>query len=436
MFSCACYRDMYTKEPFYGYDKKERDSVIKAGYKQTELGVIPDDWEVKAVEEISDVRSGKRLPLGNSLTDKETPYPYIRVADMEIGTIVLDDIKYIPPDVYPCIKNYRIFEEDIFISVAGSLGIVGKIPSQLNGANLTENADRLTKISIDRDYLMYMLMSPLIQNTIESEKTLGAQPKLALIRIRQFNIPLPPTKTEQTAIAKALSDTDALIQSLSQLIVKKRQIKQGAMQALLNPYDETGALKSDWVVKRLSEIADLATGNTPSTKDKSNYEGKFLFVSPADLGKRKWISQTEKTLSTKGFSLARKFPANSILFTCIGSTIGKSGLAAEELTSNQQINAVLPNSSFCSEYLYYFLDLISSAIQASASEQAVPIINKTQFGETQIYIPNSKNEQKQISKTLSDMDTEITALETKLSKYQKIKQGMMQNLLTGRIRLV
>jgi type I restriction enzyme S subunit len=167
---------------------------IPEGFKETEVGIIPNDWRVLAINDVSEVRSGKRLPLGKSLTDKETDHFYIRVADMSMGSVSLNDIKYLPNDVYPSIKNYCIFNDDIFISVAGTLGLVGKIPPILNGANLTENADRLTNISCVRDYLLYVLMSWLIQNKIEAEKTLGAQPKLALARIRKFQIPLPPQK--------------------------------------------------------------------------------------------------------------------------------------------------------------------------------------------------------------------------------------------------
>ena len=118
------------------------------GYKQTEIGPIPKDWEVKTIDEIGIVKSGKRIPIGKTLVKHETPHPYIRVTDMRYGTVSLSDIKYVPEDVYPLIKNYRIFQNDIFISVAGTLGIVGTIPAELNGANLTENADRITSILI------------------------------------------------------------------------------------------------------------------------------------------------------------------------------------------------------------------------------------------------------------------------------------------------
>jgi type I restriction enzyme S subunit len=110
---------------------------------------------------------------------------------------------------------------------------------------------------------------------------------------------------------------------------------------------EVGVIPGDWGVRKLGEVADVATGNTPPTKDQSNYGNDFFFVSPADLGKGKYITDTEKKLSKKGFEISRKFPANSILFTCIGSTIGKSGIAPKELTSNQQINAIFPDDIAC-----------------------------------------------------------------------------------------
>ena len=157
---------------------------MKPGYKRTEVGVIPEDWEIKKIDEIGRVTSGKRLPLGSSLVAHPTPNPYIRVTDMRAGTVSLSDIKFLPQSVFQKIKRYRIFCDDIFISVAGTLGIVGKVPPELDGANLTENADRITDIRCSRDFLLYVLMSPLIQNVIDSIRTVGAQPKLALVSIR------------------------------------------------------------------------------------------------------------------------------------------------------------------------------------------------------------------------------------------------------------
>jgi type I restriction enzyme S subunit len=190
-------------------------------------------WENKVIGDIAEVKGGKRLPLGKSLVDTPTPHPYIRVTDMQLGGVSLTDIRFVPEDVFPVIKNYRIWCSDVFISVAGTLGIVGKIPPQLNGANLTENADRLTNIRCDRDFLLYNLMSERIQNIIESERTVGAQPKLAINKIQSFSIALPPTLSEQAAIATILSDMDADIATMEKKLDKTRQVKQGMMQELL-----------------------------------------------------------------------------------------------------------------------------------------------------------------------------------------------------------
>jgi type I restriction enzyme S subunit len=423
---------------------------VKRGYKQTEVGVIPEDWEVKPLESVAFVTSGKRLPLGRTLTTQATPHPYVRVTDMRPGTVSLAEIMFVPVDVFPSIQRYRIYKEDLFISVAGTLGIVGKIPPELHGANLTENADRITSISCSQDYLLHVLMSPSIQRLIDSLQTIGAQPKLALARIRRFDIPLPPTRAEQEAIAGALSHADALIESLEQLLTKKRQIKQGAMRELLTgkkrlpgftskpgyKQTEVGVIPEDWEVKRLGDVAPIATGNTPPTRDPQNYGDEFLFVSPVDMGWSKYISRTEKMLSKKGFSISRPFPARSVLFVCIGSTIGKCGIAAVPLTSNQQINAIFPSETVIADYLYYAVCLVAGKIRSLAGEQAVPIVNKSQFSEAAISLPSTRAEQTAIAAVLSDMDAETAALETKLAKARQVKQGMMQELLTGRIRLV
>ena len=192
---------------------------------------------------------------------------------------------------------------------------------------------------------------------------------------------------------------------------------------------EVGVIPEDWEVKKLDEIAIVATGNTPPTKDQANYGSDYFFVSPADLGKGKYITDTEKKLSEKGFEISRRFPKNSILFTCIGSTIGKSGIAPKELTSNQQINAVFPSDNFCTDYLFYALSLLSVKIKSLAGEQAVPIINKTEFGQTLIPLPPTKAEQTAIATALSDADALIQSMEKLIAKKRHIEQGAMQELL-------
>jgi type I restriction enzyme, S subunit len=195
-----------------------------------------------------------------------------------------------------------------------------------------------------------------------------------------------------------------------------------------------GKIPSDWEVVRISDYGKVYTGNTPPTTDLENYGDEFLFVSPSDLGADKYIFNTEKKLSKNGFSFSRKFPKGSVLFTCIGSTIGKSGVAAIELTSNQQINAIVVDKKYSNEFLYYVLEYNSHKIKLLAGEQAVPILNKSQFESVRIICPPLP-EQKAIASLLSTWDEAITKNQALISQKELRKKWLMQNLLTGKKRL-
>ncbi|MDD2742938.1 MAG: restriction endonuclease subunit S [Rhodocyclaceae bacterium] len=197
---------------------------------------------------------------------------------------------------------------------------------------------------------------------------------------------------------------------------------------------EVGVIPVDWPVQQLGDIAIIATGNTPPTRDVTNYGDEFLFVSPTDLGVGKQVIDTQKRLSTKGFTLSRCFPKESILFVCIGSTIGKCGIASIDLTTNQQINAIFPSSSFSTDYLYYSVCAAAPRIRSLAGEQAVPIVNKTQFSETQVPLPPLP-EQRAIAAALSDVDALLAKLDQFIAKKRDLKQAAMQQLLTGQTRL-
>ncbi|MBT2644768.1 restriction endonuclease subunit S [Bacillus sp. ISL-41] len=202
-------------------------------FKNSEIGNIPFDWEVKRIEEVCDVKGGKRLPKGYKLLDQNNGFPYIRVADMDnMGSISLKDIKYVPEEIVQKIVNYRISKDDLYISVAGTLGIVGKVPDELDGANLTENADKLTNIKCNKDFLLYVLKSSIIQKNIDNEKTLSAQPKLALTRIKNFLIPIPSID-EQERIANILQSVEQQIEQYGKKHKKLVQLKKGLMQKLL-----------------------------------------------------------------------------------------------------------------------------------------------------------------------------------------------------------
>lgn len=206
--------------------------VPHAVFKDSELGEIPAGWKVTTVGEVCEVKGGKRLPKGEALTEENTGFPYIRVTDMYMGGVNTEGVLYVPAHVQPSIARYTISKDDIFISVAGTLGLVGVVPEELDGANLTENADKLTEIKICRDFLLYCLCSDAIQGAIAREGTSNAQPKLALTRIREFLLPLP-TRQEQERIAAILRSVGEKLVTLQSKETHYQSLKRGLMQKLL-----------------------------------------------------------------------------------------------------------------------------------------------------------------------------------------------------------
>lgn len=195
-----------------------------------------------------------------------------------------------------------------------------------------------------------------------------------------------------------------------------------------------GPIPEDWEVKRIGDFGKVITGNTPPTEDTDNYGNAYKFVSPADISDSKYIEATEKHLSEKGFSISRQMPIGTVLFTCIGSTIGKCAIANEPLTSNQQINAIICDSKHSGEFLYYELSHRSNRIKQIAGEQAVPIINKSTFENYKVLCPPFE-EQKCIAKILSIWDTAIEKQTALIEQLTLRKRGLMQQLLTGKKRL-
>lgn len=195
-----------------------------------------------------------------------------------------------------------------------------------------------------------------------------------------------------------------------------------------------GKIPFDWEVKKILDFGKVYTGNTPPTNNVDNYGTEYMFVGPGDLSESKYIVETAKKLSTKGYNNSRKFPKGSVLFTCIGSTIGKSGIALEDLTSNQQINAIVVNAKNSNEFLYYQLERNAYKIKLIAGEQAVPIINKSHFEAVKLICPPLP-EQNAIAIFLSTWDEAIHSTTQLIAQKELSKKWLMQNLLTGNKRL-
>ena len=189
------------------------------------------DWEEKTIGDIADIKGGKRIPKGKILEAVPNGFPYITVSDFDRGSVDLTNIRYVPLDVVDSIKNYTINTDDIFISVAGTLGLVGIIPGCLDGANLTENANKLTNLRCDQGYLLQYLKSEHFRSLVDGVKTTGAQPKLAIYAIKAFKIPRP-LLAEQKKIANFLSAIDRKIETVATQITETKTFKRGLLQQM------------------------------------------------------------------------------------------------------------------------------------------------------------------------------------------------------------
>lgn len=408
-------------------------------YKDTEIGRIPVDWEVKKLGEVCIDNGIIRGPFGGALKKEffvDDGYKVYEQRNAIYQDANIGDY-YINKNKFNELKRFEVNYKDFIISCSGTIGRIYQIPKNyikgvINQALLLIKLNN--ELIDDKFFYQYFIWEEFQKKILDNTQG-GAMKNIVGMQIlKQLSILIPPIQ-EQQGIAEVLSDMDDLKNLIDKLIEKKKKIKEGTMELLLTGKKRLEGFSEEWEVKKLGEVTEVQTGSTPSTRDSSNYGNEYLFVSPVDLGKRKYITNTEKKLSSKGFDISRKFIKDSILFTCIGSTIGKLGIAEFDLTSNQQINAIMPNSSYDSQYLYYILSYLSKAIKASASEQAVPIINKSDFERVEIPLPPLP-EQQAIAQILSDMDAEIEALEAKLNKYKQIKEGAMEKLLSGEVRLI
>lgn len=191
------------------------EEADRVSLKETEIGLLPEHWEVVRLGEVADIKGGKRLPKGHKLSDRPTPYPYIRVVDFKDGSVDKTNLKYLTPQDYENIKQYTISSRDVYISIAGTIGLVGIVPPELDGANLTENAAKIVlrdQAKVDPHFLVYFLASEIGQEQILIRTTKTSQPKLALARIRQIPIPYP-SAGEQQEIARILKVVDKKLQA-------------------------------------------------------------------------------------------------------------------------------------------------------------------------------------------------------------------------------
>lgn len=268
----------------------------------------------------------------------------------------------------------------------------------------------------------------------------GGVPSLSKTTIGEINVFVPVGEKgelkEQQKIVDCIFSLDELIEATAQKVEVLKEHKKGLMQQLF-PAEGKNVPdlrfpefqeKKEWKEKQLGNIGEIITGNTPSTKDITNYGGNKLFVSPADISSNRYVSDTKIKLTDKGFTVGRYILANSVLFVCIGSTIGKVAQNKFECITNQQINSIVPYEEYLSDFIYSVLEHKASQIAMLAGQQAVPIINKTLFSSISILVPPQKEEQEKMANCLSSLDELIEVTSRKVEILKEHKKGLMQQL--------
>ena len=414
---------------------------IPQGYKQTELGIIPDDWEIVNLGSIAKV-NGRIGFRGYTTADLVgVGQGAYTIGGKHITNMVLDlhDAEYISWQKYYESPEIMVRKGDIVFAQRGTLGKSAFIKNDIGPATINPSLVLINKIKCDNEYLSYWLQCDKIVEYICSINSQTSIPMITQNQIEHIPVVLPTIKGEQRAIAEALSDIDGLIAALDKKIAKKRLIKQGAMQQLLTGKKRLPGFTDPWVEKKFSDLYRYASeGGTPDTNNIKFYaNGDIPFVKIEDT-EIKYIESCNSFITNEGInnSSAWIVPVNSIIYTN-GATIGNVSINKIPVATKQGILGVIPSSIIDLEFMYYLL-LSQNFKREVDSRQAkgtfATIILKS-LDEIPIYLPINKMEQIAIATILSDMDKEIVDLEAQRDKYRLLKLGMMQKLLTGQIRL-
>lgn len=413
--------------------KTMNTTLTKPKLVQTEIGKIPEDWEMMTLKEIGDIKMCKRVLKHQTRENGEIPF-------FKIGTFGKKPDAFISKELYNSLKRKYSFPKkgDVLISAAGTIGrtvVFDGKDSYYQDSNIVwiDNNEKL----ISNDLLYYVLQ-------IVNYKTESGTIQRLYNDILQNTLFVCPPFLEQNAIATALSDTDAWIDSLKQLIDKKKAIKQGTMQELLTGQtrlkDENGnTFEGEWEEKKLGEIADFYKGSAFSKSDMVNngkykciHYGQLFTLYPEVISNV--ISRTNKSENVF------KSRSNDVLMPT--SDVTPNGLATAScllednvILGGDILITRIPKNILDGRFLSYLIPLKKDEIMQLVTGSTVFHIYGSDMKNFSIKYPNSIIEQSAIAQVLSDMDAEIEALEVKLEKAQKIKTGMMQDLLTGKIRL-
>jgi type I restriction enzyme, S subunit len=395
---------------------------LKPGYKQIEVGVVPDSWKEMALADVCwfqegpGVRTHQFTVVGVKL---------LNGTNITNGRIDLDTTtRYISNDeAYGAYRHFLVNEGDILLATSGitieklneKVAFVGADSLPLCMNTSTVRFRPLKGRLLDR-YLYFFLQSDSFRDQIGRQATGSAQLNFGPSHLNRVTIPIPQDIREQMAIAAALNDVDALITALDQLIAKKRDLKQAAMQQLLTGQLRLPGFHGEWEVRKLADIAPLQRGfDLPNS---ALHQGRYPVV------------YSNGVLNRHSVYMA-KAPG---VVTGRSGTIGKVTYVEEDYWPHNTSLWVTNFKDNFPKFIYYLY--VNIRLERFGTGSGVPTLNRNDVHAYQVAIPSTRKEQIAIAAVLSDMDAELEALEQRRDKTRSLKQGMMQELLTGRTRLV
>jgi len=420
-----------------------RESTL--GYKQTEVGVIPVDWNATEIGLLNPfITSGSR---GWAEFYSDFGSPFIRITNMSRGSIYLDlaDLKHVKlPQNATEGKRTQLQNDDVLISITADIGITGFVDGSVSKPAYINQHIALVRFNesseVDSKFVAYFLASEGAQRRFLSATDQGAKAGKTLGGIRKVQLTLPPL-SEQRAIATALSDVDALLAAQDKLIAKKRDIKQAAMQQLLTGKQRLPGFSGEWEVKRLGEIGIFLKGS--GVRKDESLSGDLPCIRYGEIYTQHddYIKEFHSSISAVVAATAKLLKKGDLLFAGSGETkedIGKcvAFVDALEAYAGGDIVILRPDNADAM-FLGYYLNTTPIAMQKASRGQGDAVVHISANSLSQIVVAMPKfEEQTAIAIVLSDMDADLAALEQQRDKTRAVKQGMMQELLTGRIRLV
>lgn len=414
---------------------------LKPGYKQTEVGMIPEDWEVRSLQDLCKeeitygiVQCGPHLPSG---------IPYIRVSDMDGPILEREKMLCTSSQIASRFRRSEVRHGDIVYALRGRLGEVRSVTLDLDGANLTQGTARISPgLSVHSPFLLWALRNPevVLRACAESKGTTFME--ITLSDLRRIKIAIPP-EPEQVRISSTLSDIEDHLMTLDLELAKRRNIKQAAMQELLTGKRRLPGFEGEWEVKRLTRVAEISAG---INKPLSEMGSGCLYVTVQDLYDKTSI-RTERLsrikvlpseIETRSLAVGDiVFGKSSVKRDGIGYPSQFLGCGEPVVFSGFTYRARARPGIADPAFLFYALRAEKTRLWLIDNSQssALTNINQTIANSIPVSMPPLLLEQTAIAVVLFDMDAELSALESRRVKTSALKKGMMQKLLTGKIRL-